>query len=216
MNLLVSLLAQYKVFSEAVTVVSNNINKEPKREFVSRAGLKLEYAIQQFKVNIKGLICADFGCNLGGFTDCLIQNGASKVYSVDTSKNCLEWNLRNNPKVVIMEQTNAMHVELPEKADLIVSDVAWTKQEKILPNIHINLKTGGSAITLIKPHYEAKREEINKGKVKEEYLDDIISRMKEVFKANSFELLGLAKSPITGKSGKNTEYLALLRLNQTK
>lgn len=182
-------------------------------EFVSRAGLKLEHALKEFKLDVKDLICADFGCNLGGFTDCLLQREAKHIYSVDTSKNCLEWKLRNNPVITVVEQTNAMHVELPQKMDLIVSDVAWTRQEKILPSIKNNLKDGGIAITLIKPHYEARREEINRGKVKEECLDDIISRMKKVFKDNDFELLGITKSPITGKSGKNTEYLALLKLD---
>lgn len=180
--------------------------------FVSRAGLKLEHALKEFKLSVKNLICADFGCNLGGFTDCLLQKGAKRIYSVDTSKNCLEWNLRNNPKITVLEQTNAMHVELPEKMDLIVSDVAWTKQEKILPAIKLNLKDSGLAITLIKPHYESKREELHRGKVKEEFLEDILERTKLKFKENGFDILSLTKSPITGRSGKNTEYLALLKL----
>jgi 23S rRNA (cytidine1920-2'-O)/16S rRNA (cytidine1409-2'-O)-methyltransferase len=184
----------------------------PESNFVSRAGLKLEQALKEFKLSVQDLVCADFGCNLGGFTDCLLQSGAKKIYSVDTSKNCLEWNLRNNPKVTVLEQTNAMHVELPEKMDLIVSDVAWTKQEKILPAIKLNLKDSGLAITLIKPHYESKREELHRGKVKEEFLEDILERTKLKFKENGFELLSLTKSPITGRSGKNTEYLALLKL----
>jgi 23S rRNA (cytidine1920-2'-O)/16S rRNA (cytidine1409-2'-O)-methyltransferase len=186
------------------------------KEFVSRAGLKLEHALEEFKLDISGLICADFGCNLGGFTDCLLQREAEHIYSVDTSKNCLEWKLRNNPAITVVEQTNAMHVELPQKIDLIVSDVAWTKQEKILPSIKNNLKNGALAITLIKPHYEATREEINRGKVKEHCLDNIISRMKKVFRDNNFTLLDMTKSPITGKSGKNTEYLALLKSDQAK
>jgi 23S rRNA (cytidine1920-2'-O)/16S rRNA (cytidine1409-2'-O)-methyltransferase len=186
------------------------------KEFVSRAGLKLEHALEEFNLEIAGLVCADFGCNLGGFTDCLLQRGAEHIYSVDTSKDCLEWKLRNNPAITVVEQTNAMHVGLPQKMDLIVSDVAWTKQEKILPSIKNNLKDRGLAITLIKPHYEATREEINRGKVKEHCLDDIITRMKEVFKDNNFTLIDITKSPITGKSGKNTEYLALLKLSQAK
>ncbi len=182
------------------------------RSFVSRAGLKLQHALDELKLDVSDLTCADFGCNLGGFTDCLLQAGAKKIYSVDTSKNCLEWNLRNNPKIEIVEQTNAMHVQLPEKMDLIVSDVAWTKQERILPAIKLNLTDSGLAITLIKPHYEAKREELHKGKVKEESMQGILERTKLRFQENNFELLSLIKSPITGKSGKNTEYLALLKL----
>ncbi len=190
---------------------------QPEPQFVSRAGLKLNHALEIFsenhKLNAKDMVCADFGCNLGGFTDCLLQHGASKIYSVDTAKNCLEWNLRNNSKIKVIEKTNAMHVQLPEKVDLIVSDVAWTKQEKILPNIKLNLKNSGYVITLIKPHYEARREELQKGKVMEACLPDILNRINFVFKENNFQVIEIIKSPITGKSGKNTEYLALLRLS---
>lgn len=191
--------------------MSNNSIYSDEMEFVSRAGHKLQHALSEFKLSIRDLICADFGCNLGGFTDCLLQNGARMIYSVDTSKNCLEWNLRNNPKVIVLEKTNAMHVELPEKVDLISSDVAWTKQDKILPSIYKNLKDGGLAITLIKPHYEAERIELHKGKVKEEFLEEIIERIKLKFEENNFTLLNLTESPITGRYGKNTEYLALLK-----
>jgi len=188
----------------------------PEPQFVSRAGLKLNHVLDIFskhhELNIKNLTCADFGCNLGGFTDCLLQYGASKIYSVDTAKNCLEWNLRSSPKIIVLEKTNAMHVQLPEKADLIVSDVAWTKQEKILPSIRFNLKDSGCAITLIKPHYEARREELQKGKVMESYLPDILNRIDLVFQENNFRVIEIIKSPIAGKSGKNTEYLALLKL----
>jgi 23S rRNA (cytidine1920-2'-O)/16S rRNA (cytidine1409-2'-O)-methyltransferase len=191
--------------------MSHNSIYSDEMEFVSRAGHKLQHALSEFKLNIKDIICADFGCNLGGFTDCLLQNGTKMIYSVDTSKNCLEWNLRNNPKVIVLEKTNAMHVELPEKVDLISSDVAWTKQDKILPSIYKNLKDGGLAITLIKPHYEAVRTELHKGKVKEEFLEEIIERIKLKFEENNFTLLNLTESPITGRSGKNTEYLALIQ-----
>lgn len=184
---------------------------ETQKEFVSRAGLKLQHALEEFELEVKGLTCADFGCNLGGFTDCLLQNDASRIYSIDTSKNCLDWNLRNNPKITVLEQTNAMHVEIPEKVDLIVSDVAWTKQEKILPAIKKNLKDSGRAITLIKSHYEAERSELHRGKVNEEDLEKIITRMKLVFIENGFQVASITKSPITGRSGKNTEYLALLK-----
>ncbi len=179
--------------------------------FASRAGLKLSYSLNHFKLSPKDLICADFGCNLGGFTDCLLQNGAAKVYSVDTSKNCIAWKLRNDPRIIVLERVNAMHIKLPDRVDLIVSDVAWTRQEKILPAIYRNLKPGGRSITLIKPHYEARRQELFKGKVKEEFLEEILQRVRLNFKENNFELLNLTKSPITGKSGKNIEYLALLK-----
>lgn len=182
--------------------------------FVSRAGSKLDHALKEFGVNPKGLICADFGCNSGGFTDCLLQSGAKKVYAVDTAKNCLDWNLRHKDSVVIMEQYNAMHVRLPEKVDLIVSDVAWTRQVNILPSIERNLKTDGQAITLIKPHYEAEREQLEKGKVADKYLDEIVENMRKEFSKAGFEVVGIVESPIKGKSGGNTEFLAHLKLKK--
>src|SRR5258705_5786878 len=97
-------------------------------EFVSRAGKKLEHALDAFGINIGGLVCADLGSNVGGFVDCLLAHGASKVYAIDTGYGVLEWKLRKNPRVVVMERTNAMHVQLPEKVNLVSIDVAWTKQ----------------------------------------------------------------------------------------
>src|SRR5690242_644761 len=101
--------------------------------FVSRAGEKLDHALTTFKVDVKGWVCADFGANAGGFTDCLLSRCAAKVYAIDTGYGALEWKLRTDPRVVVMERTNAMHVELPEQVDLVTIDVAWTKQRLILP-----------------------------------------------------------------------------------
>jgi 23S rRNA (cytidine1920-2'-O)/16S rRNA (cytidine1409-2'-O)-methyltransferase len=126
-------------------------------EFVSRAGLKLDHALEVFGMAVAGLICADLGCNAGGFTDCLLQRGATRVYAVDTGYGALEWKLRKDPRVVVMERTNAMHVVLPEKVAFICIDVAWTKQRNILPAAVKLLAEGGEIVTLIKPHYEAPR-----------------------------------------------------------
>src|SRR5438034_4090953 len=102
-------------------------------DFVSRAGQKLEHALSIFGVDVTGFVCADLGCSTGGFTDCLLQRGAAKVYAVDTGYGVLDWKLRTNERVVVMERTNAMHVTLPEPVDLVTIDVAWTKQRHILP-----------------------------------------------------------------------------------
>src|SRR3954469_9667302 len=102
-------------------------------EFVSRAGQKLEHALATFAVDVSGRICADLGSNTGGFVDCLLQRGAAKVYAIDTGYGALDWRLRKDPRVVVMERTNAMHAELPEKVSRISIDVAWTKQKHILP-----------------------------------------------------------------------------------
>src|SRR3990167_3662765 len=124
------------------------------KTYVSRAGEKLEHALKHFKIEVKGKIVADFGSSTGGFVDVMLQNGAKKVYSVDTSYGELAWKLRNDPRVVVMERTNAMHVKLTEKMDMITVDTGWTRQEKILPNAFDNLKPDGLIICLIKPHYE--------------------------------------------------------------
>src|SRR5580658_2270693 len=117
-------------------------------QFVSRAGAKLDHAVTAFSIAIEGKICADLGCSTGGFTDCLLQRGAAKVFSVDTGYGVLDWKLRNDPRVVVMERTNAMHVRLPEPVDLITIDVGWTRQRHILPSAGRLLAPGGSVVTL--------------------------------------------------------------------
>jgi 23S rRNA (cytidine1920-2'-O)/16S rRNA (cytidine1409-2'-O)-methyltransferase len=141
--------------------------------FVSRAGNKLQFALDQFNISLKDLICADFGSSTGGFVDCLLKAGAKKVYSVDTAYGELAWILRRDTRVVVMERTNAMHLVLPEKIDFITIDVGWTKQKHILPNAFKNLKDDGKIISLIKPHYE-----IGKARVDENQIDDILEMVK--------------------------------------
>src|SRR5580765_6670445 len=123
-------------------------------EYVSRAGQKLEHALKTFSVDPCGLTCADLGSNVGGFVDCLLQHGAAKVYAVEKGYGVLEWKLRKDARVIVMERTNAMHIELPEMVDLVTIDVAWTRQKNILPAAARILQPHGLVITLIKPHYE--------------------------------------------------------------
>ena len=174
--------------------------------FVSRAGFKLYFALTNFKIEVKNKICADFGASTGGFTDCLMQLGASKVYSVDTSYGELAWKLRQNPKVITLEKTNAIHVKLPEKADLITNDTGWTKQEFVIPNIWENLKTNGILLTLIKPHYEASNLTKN-GKLDEETALEITNKSVGKIENLGFKNLGIIKSPLVGKKGGNSEYI---------
>lgn len=180
-------------------------------KFVSRAGEKLQFSITHFKIDIKGLICADFGSSTGGFVDCLLQNRASKIYSIDTSYGELAWTLRNDPKVVVMERTNAMHVELPEKVDLITIDTAWTKQILTIPNALNNLKDDGTIISLIKPHYEAPKNYLEKGRLKDEFVDEVLEKVKNDIIAVGGKVLDVVESPIVGEKGKNREFLALIR-----
>ncbi|HEX2972090.1 MAG TPA: TlyA family RNA methyltransferase [Tepidisphaeraceae bacterium] len=183
-------------------------------EFVSRAGLKLEHAVATFGIEVAGLICADLGSNVGGFVDCLLRRGATKVYSIDTGYGVLDWKLRNDPRVVVMERTNAMHVTLPEPVDFVSIDVAWTKQRHILPAARRLLTFTGQVVTLIKPHYEAPTPLLRKGVLQPEKLDEVIEMVKADIAKAGFSLLGLSPSPIKGAKG-NIEYLAHLRPTAT-
>jgi 23S rRNA (cytidine1920-2'-O)/16S rRNA (cytidine1409-2'-O)-methyltransferase len=122
--------------------------------FVSRAGQKLAAAIDAFGLDVAGWVCADFGCNVGGFTDCLLQRGAAKVYAVDTGYGELAWKLRRDGRVVVMERTNALYAPPPRPVDLVTVDVAWTPQSLAAPAAAKWLRPGGRIVSLLKPHYE--------------------------------------------------------------
>lgn len=180
------------------------------KSFVSRAGEKLQFALDSFGFSVFGLKVADFGSSTGGFVDCLLQNGASKIYSIDTSYGELAWVLRNNPKVEVMERTNAMHVKLPEKVDLITIDTAWTKQILTIPTALDNLKTSGAIISLIKPHYEASREYLEKGRLKDEFIETVLEKVKNDIISVGGKVIDIIETPIVGEKGKNREFLALV------
>jgi 23S rRNA (cytidine1920-2'-O)/16S rRNA (cytidine1409-2'-O)-methyltransferase len=187
--------------------------------FVSRAGLKLNHALDEFNFDVSGLICADLGCNVGGFTDCLLQRGASKVFSVDTGYGTFAWKLRNDERVTTLERTNALHIEPPEQVDLVVIDLGWTPQKLALP-AGMRWTNCGHIITLIKPHYELTKEEKTKESVSdglsEEAISCVISRVKNQCQDLSLEILCETVSPIRGKKSSkkgsgNSEYLLLLK-----
>lgn len=179
--------------------------------FVSRAGQKLEAALDAFAIDVRGLVCADLGSNVGGFVDCLLQRGAQKVYAVEKGYGVVDWKLRKDNRVVVMERTNAMHVELPEKVQLISIDVAWTRQKNILPAARRNLAAGGTVITLIKPHYESEARRLKKGVLPEEEVGAVVKAVESDIYTAGFELLQQVRSPIIGTGG-NVEVLAMLRL----
>ncbi len=178
--------------------------------FVSRAGDKLEHALAKFELDVAGLVCADFGCNAGGFTDCLLRRGAKQVYAIDTGYGALEWKLRKDPRVVVMERTNAMHVTLPERVGVITIDVAWTKQRHILPAARRCVADGGEVVTLVKPHYEADPALLKKGVLPAEAVEEVVNGVKLDAATADFEWVGAVLSPIKGAKG-NTEVLARLR-----
>ena len=178
--------------------------------FASRAGQKLEHALTTFDVDVTGRTCADLGSNVGGFVDCLLSRGAAKVYAVDTGYGTLDWKLRNDPRVVVMERTNAMHVELPEPVSLVTIDVAWTKQRLILPAARRLLAPSADVITLIKPHYEAEPALLRKGVLPAENLDAVVEKVKYDVAQAGFDLRETVRSPIKGTGG-NVELLAWLK-----
>ena len=178
-----------------------------KRSFVSRAGQKLEAAISTLKVPVAGKICADLGANVGGFTDCLLQNGAAKVHAVDTAYGVLAWMLRKDPRVVVRERVNALHVVLPEKAEVITIDVGWTRQEKILPHAATLLAEGGSVLTLIKPHYESESARKTRGVLKESESVEMLEKVARQMEHMGWTIKGIVKSPIEGQKG-NVEFVA--------
>ncbi len=181
------------------------------RPYVSRAGEKLAFALDHFGVDVRGLVCADLGCHAGGFTDCLLQRGAARVYAVDTSYHILDWKLRTDPRVVVMERTNALHVQLPEAVDLVTVDVGWTPQRLIMPHARSLLKPGGMALSLLKPHYEATPHERVRGKVRDENVDEVVARTVEELRAMGCEVSPPVESPLVGAKGKNREFLVLIR-----
>ena len=178
----------------------------PAGQYASRSGEKLAAALRFFGVDSTGLICADLGSHVGGFVDCLLQHGAAKVYSVDTSYGTLAWTLRKDDRVVVLERTNAMHVELPEPVDLVTIDVGWTPQAKILPAAIRLLGSGGRIITLIKPHYEAPKELLQNGVLPDEETRHTVDEVRRFIDQNGWHVHGEIESPIRGHGG-NREYL---------
>ena len=183
--------------------------------YVSRGGLKLEKAMKTFPLMLKGKICADIGASTGGFTDCMLQNGAKKVYAVDVGYGQLDWKLRNDPRVVCLERTNARYLsreQIPDELDFASIDVSFISLKLIFPALYDLLKDEGEIACLIKPQFEAGREKVGKkGVVRDpavhlEVLEQFLIHAKE----NNFTVLGVTYSPIRGPEG-NIEYLGYLR-----
>jgi 23S rRNA (cytidine1920-2'-O)/16S rRNA (cytidine1409-2'-O)-methyltransferase len=187
------------------------------KQFVSRAGLKLDHALREFGLDVAGLVCADFGCNVGGFTDCLLQHGAASVYAIDTGYNVLAYKLRVDERVVVMERTNALHIAKPQAADvdLVVIDMAWTPQRYALPaavkwlvrDDGADVQESGRILTLVKPHYELddveKRSLLVDGRLEPAEAERVLHRVLEQMPGLGVTPLHWTKSPITGgKSGK--------------
>lgn len=182
--------------------------------FVSRGGEKLESALATFYIDVNERVCADVGASTGGFTDCLLQNGASRVYAIDVGQGILHWKLRQDPRVVVMERTNARRVErLPETVSLVTIDVSFISLKLILPVVRGWLApSGGEVVALIKPQFEAGRSEVKRGEgvirdpaVHRQVLQDVLP----FAEADGYAVRGLIRSPLLGPKG-NVEFLAWL------
>lgn len=183
--------------------------------YVSRGGLKLEKAMKQFDINLNGAVCMDIGASTGGFTDCMLQNGASKVYSVDVGYGQFAWKLRQDERVVCMEKTNIRYVtpdDIDDMLDFASVDVSFISLTKVLGPAYQLLKEKATMVCLIKPQFEAGKEKVGKkGVVREpETHLEVIQRVIEFCLSNGFSVLGLSYSPIKGPEG-NIEYLLYIR-----
>ena len=186
-----------------------------KLRYVSRGGLKLEKAVEHFDLKLEGKVCMDVGSSTGGFTDCMLQNGAAKVYAVDVGTNQLDWKLRSDPRVVCMEKTNIRYLlpeKLDEKPEFASIDVAFISLTKVLRPVRELLTPDGQVAALIKPQFEAGREKVGKkGVVREKSTHlEVIRQVLTFAWTAGFDILALEFSPIKGPEG-NIEYLAWLQ-----
>lgn len=220
-----------KINDEVITKAGFQLDPEKKLEveiksmpYVSRGGFKLEKALKTFDLTIKDRVCLDAGASTGGFSDCLLQNGAKKVYAVDVGYGQLAWKIRSDERVKTIERTNIkncsfedIYAENDEIADLLVMDVSFISIEKVLPNLKKLLKPDfHELICLIKPQFEAGKDLVDKGGVvKDKNVHvDVINRVIEFAKSLDYKILDLTFSPIKGPSG-NIEYLIHLAINKT-
>jgi len=182
--------------------------------FVSRGGIKLDHALDQFQLDVSGKVVADIGASTGGFTDCLLKRGTSRVYAIDVGYGQLDYRLRQDSRVVVMERVNVRYpVSLPEKVDLATVDLSFISVEKVIPSVARLLKENGYLLVLIKPQFEARREEVGRrGVIKQPMVHArVLGRFISWMTGHGFRLGGLVASPILGASG-NKEFFVLLKL----
>ncbi len=183
--------------------------------YVSRGGLKLEKAVSCFSLDLKGLVCMDVGASTGGFTDCMLQNGAARVYAIDVGHGQLDWKLRTDPRVISMEKTNVRYMtpeDLPEKCDFCSADVSFISLTMVLGPVKELLVPGAQLVCLVKPQFEAGREKVGrKGVVRDPSVhEEVIEKVIHCAEDLGYTILGLDYSPVRGPEG-NIEYLLHLR-----
>ena len=190
-----------------------NISIEPLQQYVGRGGIKLSHAIRHFSIEVKDTVVLDIGASTGGFTDCLLQAGASHVYALDVGYGQLHYKLRKDKRVSVMERINARNpFDLEEPVDLVTVDVSFISVTKVLPSLYPNLKIGGGILALVKPQFEAKRSDVERrGLVKDPMIHaEVLGHVINWSINNGFRFLGLVPSPITGAQG-NREFFILIQ-----
>lgn len=203
-----------RVVDKAGTMVDEDCEISVKKDpipYVGRGGLKLEKALELFRIDVSGKNAIDIGASTGGFTDCLLKRGAKKIYAVDVGYGQLDWKLRNDPRVVVMERTNIRYVkpeDIGETCDMAVIDVAFISLTLVLPVAKTLIKPEGEIIALIKPQFEAGREKVGKkGIVRDaDTHREVVNKIYGLVTSIGFEVRGVTYSPITGTDG-NIEYL---------
>lgn len=190
-----------------------SLRLEEDSKFVSRGGIKLDHALNEFQVDVTGLVCLDVGASTGGFTDCLLQRGAKKIYAVDVGYGQFFWKLREDPRIVLLEKANFRYLskdKISEEVDLAVIDVSFISLSKILPKAKQFLKKAGEIIVLVKPQFELSPSEVKKGVVRSETLrEKAVCKIESEAKKLNFKVCGRCKSPILGPKG-NQEYFLRL------
>ncbi len=187
-------------------------------QYVSRGGLKLASALDAFQVDPRGKVCLDVGASTGGFTDCLLQRGAARVYAVDVGYGQLAWKLRTDPRVVVMDRTNMRHLEsLPELIDLTTIDASFISLRLILPAVQRLLQARGEALALVKPQFEAGRAQVGKGGVVRDPAVHraVVEKVARYAIAEAWRFLGVHRSPITGADG-NVEFFVYLSKDRAR
>ena len=201
-----------------VSIHAKILVKEDNNPFVSRGGLKLEKALQTIPVSVKGLTCLDIGASTGGFTDCLLQYGACKVYAVDVGYGQFDWTLRQDPRVVVIERTNIRYLPyemINEKVDLVVADTSFISLKIVIPSAEKFMKEDALILALIKPQFEAGKKNIGKGGVVKdpEIREKVIEDIKFFFQERGYRINMVVPSPVLGPKG-NMEYILSLNYKE--
>ncbi len=191
--------------------VDGDLSVREKPKFVGRGGLKLEGALEEFGIDVKDFVCLDTGSSTGGFTDCLLQRGATRVHAVDVGTNQLVYKLRTDPRVVVKEKFNSRNLteaDLGERVDLAVLDLSFISMTKVLPAVFSVLKEEGQVVALIKPQFELSRDEVSKGGIvrEPELREKAVTKIRDFVEGSQREWRGVMESPIQGTDG-NVEFL---------